>query len=60
MVTLTKRTPDEVCRAIEKNKLELLPTSPTFLHMLLLGRYYEKYDLTYSNHHADGLNERLQ
>lgn len=46
MVTLTKRTPDEVCRAIEKNKLELLPTSPTFLHMLLLGRYYEKYDLS--------------
>ena len=46
MITLTKRTPDEVCQAIEKNKLELLPTSPTFLHMLLLGRYYEKYDLS--------------
>lgn len=46
MVTLSKRTPDEVCQAIEKYKLELLPTSPTFLHMLLLGRYYDKYDLS--------------
>lgn len=46
MVTLDKRTPDEVCRAIEKYRLELLPTSPTFLQMLLLGRYYEKYDLS--------------
>ncbi len=46
LVTLSKRTPDEVCRAIEKYRLELLPTSPTFLHMLLLGRYYEKYDLS--------------
>lgn len=45
LVTLSKRTPDEVCGAIEKYRLELLPTSPTFLHMLLLGRYYEKYDL---------------
>ena len=48
MVTLSKRTPDEVCQAIEKYKLELLPTSPTFLHMLLLGRYYDKYDLSLS------------
>ena len=46
IVTLNKRTPDEVCRAIETYKLELLPTSPTFLQMLLLGRYYEKYDLS--------------
>ena len=45
MVTLSHRTPDEVCKAIEKYQLELLPTSPTFLHMLLVGRYYEKYDL---------------
>lgn len=46
MVTLDKRTPDEICYAIEKYQLELLPASPTFLHMLLLGRYYEKYDLS--------------
>lgn len=46
LVTLSKRTPDEVCNAIEKYQLELLPTSPTFLHMILLGRYYEKYDLS--------------
>ncbi len=46
MVTLSQQTPDEVCRVIEKYKLELLPTSPTFLNMLLMGRYYEKYDLS--------------
>jgi len=46
MVTLSQQTPDEVCRVIEKYKLELLPTSPTFLNMLLMGRYNEKYDLS--------------
>ena len=46
MVTLSKRTPDEVCQAIERYELELLPTSPTFLQMLLIGRYYEKYNLS--------------
>ena len=46
MVTLSNRNPSEVCRVIEKYKLELLPTSPTFLNMLLMGRYYEKYDLS--------------
>lgn len=46
LVTLSHRSPDEVCGAIEKYQLELLPTSPTFLHMILIGRYYEKYDLS--------------
>lgn len=46
MVTLSQQTPDEVCRVIEKYQLELLPTSPSFLHMLLMGRFYEKYDLS--------------
>ncbi len=35
-----------MCQAIERYELELLPTSPTFLQMLLIGRYYEKYNLS--------------
>lgn len=39
------RTPDSVCRAIEAYKGEVLPTSPTFLNLLLLSKAYEHYDL---------------
>jgi acyl-coenzyme A synthetase/AMP-(fatty) acid ligase len=31
---------------IERYKAELLPTSPTFLNLLLLNKMYEKYDLS--------------
>jgi acyl-CoA synthetase (AMP-forming)/AMP-acid ligase II len=46
LVFLEKRNPDYVCRLIEKHKVELLPTSPTFLNMLLLSRSYERYSLS--------------
>lgn len=46
IVTLRNRTPDEVCRLIERYRVELLPASPTFINMLLLSRLYEKYDLS--------------
>lgn len=46
IVTLNSRKEDEVCRLIEKYQVELLPTSPTFINMLLLSRTYEKYDLS--------------
>lgn len=42
---LENRTPDYVCSLIEKYKVELLPTSPTFLNMLLLSRAYTKYSM---------------
>jgi len=45
VVTLENRNPVYVCSLIEKYKVELLPTSPTFLNMLLLSRAYEKYKL---------------
>ncbi len=35
-----------VCRAIESYKAELLPTSPTFLNLLMLSKVYEEYDLS--------------
>jgi acyl-coenzyme A synthetase/AMP-(fatty) acid ligase len=46
IVLIPSRDADVVCKAIEKNHVELLPTSPTFLNLLLLNRMYEKYDLS--------------
>ncbi|MDM8549326.1 fatty acid--CoA ligase family protein [Desulfobacterales bacterium HSG2] len=40
------RDAGDVCRLIEKHKAEVLPTSPTFLNLLLLSGEYEKYDLS--------------
>lgn len=46
IATLRERSPEEVCGVIEKYKIELLPTSPTFLNMIILSRAYERYDLS--------------
>ena len=40
------RTPVGVCRAIETYKADLLPTSPTFLNLLMLSKAYEEFDLS--------------
>ncbi len=45
-VTLKTRSADEVCSLIEKYKLQLLPTSPTFINLIILNKTYEKYDLS--------------
>ncbi len=45
VVVLENRNPDYVCELIEKHKVELLPTSPTFLNMLILSRAYERRSL---------------
>lgn len=46
IATLNDRSPEEVCRIIEKYRIELLPTSPTFINMILLSKSYERYDLS--------------
>lgn len=46
IATLKTRTADEVCFLIEKYKLQLLPTSPTFINLIVLNKTYEKYDLS--------------
>jgi len=44
---LTKdRNPENICRLIEKFNVELLPTSPTFLNLLILAQSYQKYNLS--------------
>lgn len=40
------RSPEKVCEFIEKHRIELLPTTPTFLNLMLISGVYEKYDLS--------------
>ncbi len=46
LVTVQKRTPDEVCATIAQHDVQILPTSPTFLNLLLLSEAYERHDLS--------------
>ena len=46
IVTVDDRSPDTVCAAIERSKVEVLPTSPTFLNLLLLSEAYQRHDLS--------------
>jgi acyl-coenzyme A synthetase/AMP-(fatty) acid ligase len=39
------REPDHVCRLIETWQVQVLPTSPTFLNLLLLSETYKNYNL---------------
>lgn len=43
---LPDRSGDAVARAIEEHALELLPTSPTFINLLLLSGAVERHDLS--------------
>lgn len=46
IVAVQDRRPDEVLRAVEKYRVELLPTSPTFINLILLSEAYKRYDLS--------------
>ena len=45
VITVADRKPETVCAAIEKYQVELLPTSPTFLYLILVSRAYEKHKI---------------
>ena len=45
VVVAAERSPAAVCTAIARHKVELLPTSPTFLNLLLLSGEHERHDL---------------
>jgi len=45
LVIVEDRKPDTVLSAIEKHNVELLPTSPTFLNLILLSEAYMRYRL---------------
>jgi long-chain acyl-CoA synthetase len=46
LVTVKDRSPDAVFAAIEKYRVELLPTSPTFLNLALLTEAYRAHDIS--------------
>lgn len=45
LVTTTDRSPDAICELIERYHIETLPTSPTFLNLLLLSEAHLRHDL---------------
>ena len=44
IVTIQERNPNHVLEIIEKCKVELLPTSPTFINLILISEAYKKYN----------------
>lgn len=46
MVTVDDRSPDAVLATIAKHRVEVLPTSPTFLNMILLSGAHTRHDLS--------------
>lgn len=46
LVKLPSRAPVEVCSCIAEHGIELLPTTPTFLNMLLISRAYADFDVS--------------
>lgn len=46
LVTTASRDPDTVCAAIAAHHVHTLPTSPTFLNMLLLSGAHQRHDLS--------------
>ena len=46
LVTVERRDPDSVLTAVEKYRVELLPTSPTFINLMLLSEAYKRHALS--------------
>lgn len=46
MIIPENRNADDICRLIQDYKIKILPSSPTFLNLILMNNSYNKYDLT--------------
>jgi acyl-CoA synthetase (AMP-forming)/AMP-acid ligase II len=46
IVLTQSRSPENICRLIEMHQVHILPTTPTFLNILLISGVYEKYDMS--------------
>jgi acyl-CoA synthetase (AMP-forming)/AMP-acid ligase II len=46
VVTVRERSVQSICEAIETNKIQLLPATPSFLTMLVASNMHNKYDLS--------------
>lgn len=46
LILTQNRNPETICCLIEKHKVNVLPTSPTFLNLILISKAYIKYSLS--------------
>ena len=46
LVTVPDRSPDGVLRAVAAHQVQLLPTSPTFINLLLISEAYKRHELS--------------
>jgi long-chain acyl-CoA synthetase len=46
IITLQARDPETVCRTITRHRVEVLPTSPTFLNLLVMSGALDRHDLS--------------
>ncbi|MEM9103725.1 MAG: fatty acid--CoA ligase family protein [Pseudomonadota bacterium] len=46
VIAIQRRAPHDVCQVIEKYNAQILPTSPTFLNLLLVSGAYKEYNLS--------------
>ncbi len=46
VITVSDRSPETICRTIERHRVELLPTSPTFLNLMLVSGAIPNHDLS--------------
>lgn len=46
IITVNDRSPDAVCRAVERFQVEVLPVSPTFINLLILSEAHETHNLS--------------
>jgi acyl-coenzyme A synthetase/AMP-(fatty) acid ligase len=46
VVTVEERTPAAICAAIARHRVQILPTSPTFINLLLVSGAYRNHDLS--------------
>jgi acyl-CoA synthetase (AMP-forming)/AMP-acid ligase II len=46
MILPENRNPDSICKLIQDYKIRVLPSSPTFLNLILMNKSHEKYDLS--------------
>lgn len=45
LIVVEERSPERVCEAIARHRVELLPATPTFLNLLLVSEAYRRWDL---------------
>ena len=46
VVSVSQRDPDSICATIARHRVELLPTTPTFLNLMLLSQALGRHDIS--------------